>query len=153
MREKYISNIIPKEKLTVFRPCALYGQGETSFNYGINQFIKTAVERRKFFLFGNGEEKRDHILVNDFVKIIYESFQNNITGLFNVASGKSKSFNEVVILINKVFNNSIEIECKPRKNDINHRSFNVIKIKNKFKLDIKNIEEGITHMIESLKLK
>ncbi len=151
MREKYISNIITKEKLTVFRPCAIYGKDETSFNYGINQFIKTAIESKKIYVFGNGEEKRDHILVNDLVNIIYESFEGKITGLFNLASGESKSFKEVSTFVNNNFNNSIEIESKPRKKDINHIIFDTTKIQNKFKTDIKSVQDGIAYMIKSLK--
>ena len=151
MREKYISNIIPKKKLTIFRPCAIYGKNETTYSYGINQFVRDAIDKNKIYLFGKGEEERDHILVDDFVGIIFESFQNKITGLFNVATGDGKSFTEIVNYINNAFNKSIQIIYKARKQNITHRSFDVTNLHNNFqKSKIHKIEEGVSKMIGNM---
>tara|TARA_B110000503_G_C7116198_1_gene400470 strand:- start:214 stop:1068 length:855 start_codon:yes stop_codon:yes gene_type:complete len=149
MREKYLSDIIPKEKLTIFRPCAIYGEGETIFSYGINGFIRQAFENKTISLFGKGEEMRDHIFVKDFVNMIFESYKKKIIGLFNVATGNSKSFYELAIFIIGNFKEKVNINYKPRKVIIKQRSFDILNTTYSFKkIKINSIESGITKMLK-----
>ena len=150
MREQYISSFIPSAKLTILRPCAIYGKGETIFNYGINKFLKDASEKKIINLFGKGEEKRDHILVDDFVKIIYLSYKKNITGLFNVATGKEKTFLQISHYINIALNKSIKNIYKERKQKVMHRRFDITHLQNNFKdVDLNSIKQGVSKLVKS----
>ena len=52
-------------KLCIVRPTLVYGLSDTHNGYGPNQFIRLAQSNKDISLFGKGEEKRDHIHVND----------------------------------------------------------------------------------------
>ena len=154
LREKFLQNNISKDKLTILRPCAIYGDGETIFSYGVNRFMRDAIKEGKIYLFGKGEEKKDHIFVNDFVELIYKSYEKNLTGLFNVATGKSESFFNIANQINDLFNRKIKIVYVARKIEICHRQFNTNKLKKEFKLlKLKSINEGLNDLYKSYKVK
>ena len=61
-----------KKKLCILRPTLIYGPGDNHGGYGPNQFIKLAKFKKAITLFGNGEERRDHVYIDDVVKIICE---------------------------------------------------------------------------------
>ena len=101
-------------------------------------------------LFGKGEEKRDHILVDDFVKIIYLSYKKNITGLFNVATGKEKTFLQISHYINIALNKSIKNIYKERKQKVMHRRFDITHLQNNFKdVDLNSIKQGVSKLVKS----
>ena len=45
--------------------------------------------------YSDGEQRRDFVYVKDTIDIKIWFMQNNISGIFNVATGKSRSFNDV----------------------------------------------------------
>ena len=150
LREKFLQNTIPNDKLTILRPCAIYGSDETIYGYGINKFIRDANYEDRIYLFGKGEEERDHILVNDFVELICHSFEKNITGLFNVATGESKTFLYIANQISNILKRPINIINLPRRVNICHRQFNIDKLKKVFNLiKLKSIDEGLAHLLNS----
>src|SRR5271157_697727 len=53
--------------LAVLRFTAVYGPGDTHNSYGPNRFVRQAVTERRIPLFGEGEELRDHLYVDDGV--------------------------------------------------------------------------------------
>src|SRR5262249_46280748 len=61
--------------LMILRPCALYGPGDTHNSYGPNRFVRTAVETQRIGIFGQGEELRDHLGVEDFVRLLVLAIQ------------------------------------------------------------------------------
>ena len=149
MREIYLLNNLQKEKLTILRPCAVYGINETSFNYGINRFVNEAINNKIINLIGHGEEKRDHIYVEDLVSLIFLCFKKTIIGEFNIATGNSKSFKEISSIIARTINNEIKIIKNPRLQPIIHKSFDTKKLKTTFfDIEISSIEKGIEKFLE-----
>lgn len=132
MREQYVSDAIAPEKLTVLRPCAIYGEGDTHNAYGISRFIKSAEERGEIVLFGGGEEYRDHIHVDDFATIVLASTQQKTAGIFNAASGTSWRFLEIAECIKAGNSKNISIVHKPRALPILHRHVNTSKLLSTF---------------------
>ena len=59
-----------KKLLCILRPTLIYGLGDTHNGYGPNRFVGLATKNKPMLIFGNGEERRDHIFVDDLVKII-----------------------------------------------------------------------------------
>ena len=148
-RENYLLNFFPKNKLTILRPCAVFGPGEKSFSYGINKFINEAVKSKSIYLVGNGEEIRDHIFIEDLVSAMYISFKNNITGNYNLASGKAMSFKKIALIIKNQFHDNIHIIKQPRLQPISHKTFNIKKFKKTFaQINICSIENGIKHSLD-----
>ena len=109
----------------ILRPTLVYGRGDTHNSYGPNRFRRTALKDGKISLFGNGEETRDHVHVDDVAMLIVRCLLHRSTGLLNVASGTSRSFREVAELVGRPFGRHIEIICSPRQNAISHRHYDV----------------------------
>ena len=153
MREVYLLNKIPKNRLTILRPCALYGLNETTFNYGINRFVNEALTNKVINLVGNGEEKRDHVYVEDLTLIIFHSYKKHIFGTFNIATGNSRSFKEIAIIIVQELNQNIRIIKKPRLQQITHKSFNTVHLTNAFlEIKINSINNGIYKFLDHYKI-
>lgn len=59
-----------KAPVAVLRLTAIYGAGDTHNSYGPNRFLRQALKDGRIALFGNGEETRDHLHVDDAVDVI-----------------------------------------------------------------------------------
>src|SRR5205814_7744491 len=55
--------------LLVLRPTGVYGPGDTHNSYGPNRFCRAIVRERSVRLFGEGEETRDHLYIDDLVEL------------------------------------------------------------------------------------
>ena len=76
-----------KAPVAVLRLTAIYGAGDTHNSYGPNRFMRQALKDGRISLFGNGEETRDHLYVDDAVDLILKVITHGSTGLLNFASG------------------------------------------------------------------
>ena len=109
----------------VLRPTVVYGLDDTHNSYGPNRFRRAAEKDGIITLFGNGEETRDHIHVEDIAGLTVQCLLNKSTGTLNAATGMSSSFYEIAEITAKVFGNGIEIITTPRANPITHRHYDV----------------------------
>ena len=107
-REKIFKNIL-KNKLIIIRPTLVYGPNDPHNGYGPNKFIRDAKKNYSLHLFGKGEEMRDHIYINDLVKIVHEIIIKNVKGVYNLASGISLTYQDTLSIIRKVINKEFEI--------------------------------------------
>ena len=85
--------------LCILRPTLIYGMGDSHNGYGPNRFIKCALKKKTIKIFGKGEERRDHIFVDDLTKIIVKCIEMKGLGTLNLASGKVYSFKYLARLI------------------------------------------------------
>ena len=108
----------------ILRPCAMYGAGDTHNSYGPNRFLRTALKDRRIQLFGQGEEQRDHLHVEDCAKLIELCLRQRITGLLNAATGQSVSFMNVAQQVAAIVG-SMAVKGQPRSGPITHRHFDV----------------------------
>lgn len=123
MRERYFTEHFLAENLTILRPSAIYGVGDTHNTYGINQFINEARYKQAITLFGEGEEFRSNIHVDDLAAIIYKALDERIPGAFVVNCGKSWDFASIAGMVAKNIEKNIFINHKPRTIPITHRFF------------------------------
>lgn len=71
--------------------------------------------------FGDGEQLRDFIYVDDVTDIclyFFKHYHNNLNGLYNVGTGKARSFNDVVKAIFTALGKKPDIEYIPTPEDI-----------------------------------
>ena len=150
----------------------VYGYGEQ--NKGnmastIFQFFNQYKTSNKIRLFGKylnydkGMQSRDFIYIDDIVKTIIWLYNNkNVSGIFNLGTGKTASFNDVAKEIisnhtkinNEVFKNVVEYisfpeNLKGRYQPYTLANMNEIK-KFGFKVKFLSIKEGIANYIEKL---
>lgn len=107
----------------VVRPCAVYGPGDTHNSYGPNRFARTASTDGKIALFGEGEEKRDHVFIADVVALLRATLERRSTGTLNAVSGRSASFREVAEAIAARLPRPVTIETSARRSTVTHRHF------------------------------
>jgi nucleoside-diphosphate-sugar epimerase/8-oxo-dGTP pyrophosphatase MutT (NUDIX family) len=128
----------------VVRPTLLYGQGDTHNSYGPNRFVRQARETGVIKLFGNGEEKRDHVCVADAARLLLLCVQRRSTGVVNLASGASPSFRDVAEACIAADPQPARLECSPRGGPITYRHFDVSVLARAFPLfRFTPLEEGL----------
>jgi UDP-glucose 4-epimerase len=114
--------------LLVLRPTGVYGPGDTHNSYGPNRFVRSVVHERTVRLFGEGEERRDHLFLDDLVRIVAHVASADVTGVLNVASGDSRSFMSVVDELREVVPYAFAVETAPRRTPITHRDFDLARL-------------------------
>jgi UDP-glucose 4-epimerase len=127
-REQVFREYVPENKLTIFRPCAIYGVGDTHNAYGVNRFIREAKNANIITLFGDGEEMRSNVHVDDVASIIATAAIKKIHGVFNINTGVACTFKDVANLIKKNMGKRIKIVSKLRTKLITHRFFDNSKL-------------------------
>lgn len=85
--------------LTLVRPAAIYGHGDTHNSYGPNRFARQALDSGEITVFGAGEATRDHVAIGDVADVIVRSVATRQAGIVNVASGQSVSFSDLAGLV------------------------------------------------------
>jgi UDP-glucose 4-epimerase len=114
--------------LLILRPTGVYGPGDTHNSYGPNRFVRSIVQERTVRLFGEGEERRDHLFLDDLVGIVAHLAAADISGVVNVASGDSRSFMSVVDELRQVVPYEFKVETATRRSPITHRDFDLARL-------------------------
>jgi nucleoside-diphosphate-sugar epimerase len=119
-------------RVAVLRSTLVYGSADTHNSYGPNRFRRMAHKEGRITLFGEGEEMRDHILVDDVVALTLRILRHRSAGTLNLATGRSVTFAELAQKVAALFDRPIEIVGTPRQNPITHRHFDVIALRKAF---------------------
>ena len=83
-----------KAPVAVLRLTAIYGAGDTHNSYGPNRFMRQALKDGRIALFGNGEETRDHLHVDDAVDL---HPQGDLARIDGPAQFRQRTFRDVSI--------------------------------------------------------
>jgi UDP-glucose 4-epimerase len=133
-------------KVSIIRPFNVYGPKKNQNDSDvITKFITSILRNQPIVIYGDGEQKRDFIHVRDVVN----AAANIKEGIFNVASGKSITVNDLSTLIMTISNKKVEIKHeKSNENEIKISIADISKIKKiGWKPAIK-LEDGIKEIIE-----
>jgi UDP-glucose 4-epimerase len=137
-----------KAPLAILRLTAIYGAGDTHNSYGPNRFLRQALKDGRIPLFGNGEETRDHLHVDDAVDLVLKVVTHGSTGLLNLATGKSETFRAVAEMIAAIAPRPIEVAPSPRQNPVTHRHFDGTNLIRAFPgTRFKPLSEGLSMML------
>jgi nucleoside-diphosphate-sugar epimerase len=123
-RELALRNEV-KLPLAILRPSLLYGENDPHNGYGPNRFRRLAEEGEEITLFGEGEEQRDHVYIEDVARLGALAIMHRSTGVLNVATGSSISFRGIAELVVALSGKSATIRGTPRQNPITHRHFDI----------------------------
>jgi UDP-glucose 4-epimerase len=125
-RELVIQSEISKQfdiPLCIIRPTLIYGTKDPHNGYGPNKFLRLAFDEENIPVFGMGEERRDHVSVNDVANLAVQIVLQKSSGILNIASGRTTSFRtiaEQIILLTKKPLQIIEV---PRIGNMPHNGF------------------------------
>ena len=111
--------------LAVLRPSLLYGADDPHNGYGPNRFRRQAAKGETITLFGEGEEQRDHVFVDDVAALTALVLAHRSRGVLNVATGESTSFRRVAEMVTALAPRPGPIAGTPRQNPVTHRHFDV----------------------------
>ena len=118
-REK-ILKVFFKKNLCIVRPTLIYGENDPHNGYGPNSFIRNAQRNREIKIFGNGEERRDHIHIDNVTHIIKNIIMKKYVGELNIVSGKIITFKQIAEKVINNYSNNSKIVKIARKGPMPH---------------------------------
>ena len=121
--------------LAILRPTLVYGEADPHNGYGPNRFIRQSRAGEPIDLFGNGEERRDHVSVDDVAEIVARVVLRRSVGTLNVASGEVYSFADAANLAIAATGSKSRLVPSPRTGPMPHngyRPFDIAALKSAF---------------------
>ena len=109
--------------LAIVRPTLVYGLNDPHNSYGPNRFRRLACDGKSIMLFGNGEEMRDHVDVEDVAELICRIVLLRSTGTINAISGNLVSFDELARFVVEEFQSQVQVIYSPRIGEMPHGGF------------------------------
>jgi UDP-glucose 4-epimerase len=109
--------------LAILRPTLLYGIDDPHNGYGPNQYRRLAAAGEPIALFGKGEERRDHVLIDDVAEIVRRILFHRSVGVLNIATGSVTSFHDIAEMVAGHFEPAPEIVYKPRSGPMPHDGY------------------------------
>jgi UDP-glucose 4-epimerase len=121
-REMILASEI-KVPLVMLRPSLLYGAADPHNGYGPNRFRRLAEAGEPITLFGKGEERRDHVLIDDVGELAARVIYRRSAGVLNIATGQTASFREVAEMAVRLSGRSVPIRETPRTGPMPHLGY------------------------------
>ena len=109
--------------LCILRPTLIHGEGDPHNGYGPNRFMRLVKAGEDIQLFGNGEEKRDHVWIADVAEIITLAILFQSKGILNIASGEVNSFHDIAEKLVYLTGSSSQIFANPRIGPMPHNGY------------------------------
>jgi UDP-glucose 4-epimerase len=106
--------------LAILRPTLIYGLEDPHNGYGPNRFRRLAAAGKGIVLFGEGEERRDHVSVENVAELLARIVLRRSTGVLNAVSGNVASFREVAELTAAQYPVRVPITGTPRVGAMPH---------------------------------
>lgn len=106
--------------LAFVRPTLTYGIDDPHNGYGPNRFRRLAAGRQDIVLFGEGEEQRDHVAVDDIAQLVLHIVLHRSTGIVNAVTGDVVSFRALAELIAAQFSPRVTIKGSSRVGPMPH---------------------------------
>jgi nucleoside-diphosphate-sugar epimerase len=109
--------------LALLRPTLVYGPGDPHNGYGPNRFVRLAAAGKEIVLFGEGEERRDHVYVEDVSQLVLLIILHRSEGIANAVSGNVVSFRELAEFAASTFTPRVQVICSHRSGPIPHNGY------------------------------
>ncbi len=109
--------------LAILRPTLLYGAEDPHNGYGPNRFRRSAAAGEDIVLFGGGEERRDHVLIDDLAEVVLRVLQRRSTGVLNVAAGRVHSFRAIAEMVAHASSRDVALKETPRSGPMPHNGY------------------------------
>ncbi|MBI3617301.1 MAG: NAD(P)-dependent oxidoreductase [Candidatus Omnitrophica bacterium] len=106
-----------ESSLAVLRPPLIYGPGDWGKTYGPSGFVRAALNNEPITLWGDGTELREFIFVEDIVRVVCGFLDSDFKGVVNVASGKSRTFQDVLKIVSDLAGEALDVKSLARTKD------------------------------------
>jgi UDP-glucose 4-epimerase len=114
--------------LAILRPSLLYGTDDPHNGYGPNRFRRLAAAGKEIVLFGDGEERRDHVLIDDVAELIFRVLTRRSSGVLNIATGNVISFRDIAEQISRMVVPPVPVRGSPRSGPMPHDGYRPFEI-------------------------
>lgn len=116
----------------------------------VPKFILKLLNNENPVIYGDGEQTRDFVYVEDVAEANMLAAEKEITGVFNVASGTKTSVNELFWLMKKIMKKEINpLYAQKREGEVRHSLADISKAKQSFGFEPKHsLENGLRKTIE-----
>jgi UDP-glucose 4-epimerase len=112
----------PGSSLLMLRPALVYGPDEPAYYYGPSGFLRLALERSPITLWGDGEELREFLFIDDLVTLTTRLTLGDTTGVLNMVSGTSYTYAQALAAIPKLTGRQPSVMSRPRtKEKVDHQ--------------------------------
>ena len=96
---EYLAQFVTDSNVFIFRPFSGYGSDQDA-DYPFASFIDRALAKADpFDIWGDGEQVRDFIHIEDIVQAVLWHVQTGYTGTWNLCSGVPTSFNDLAQMV------------------------------------------------------
>ena len=117
----------------VLRFFSVYGHNERAkgiYANIVSQFLWELQNNRAPIIYGDGKQTRDFVFVRDVVQACTLVMKKDVSGVFNVGTGVSHSFNDVVRILNTELGTDIEPKYieNPIQNYVPHTLADITKM-------------------------
>lgn len=114
---------VPGVRLATLRPTLIYGARDPHDGYGPNRFRRIAQAGEPIVLFGEGEERRDHILIDDVAELAWRILAHASAGALNAATGRVAAFREVAETTARLARSASPVRGSPRRGPMPHGGY------------------------------
>jgi UDP-glucose 4-epimerase len=111
------------------RPTLIYGAADPHSGYGPNRFHRQSQVGHDIVLFGEGEERRDHVLIDDVAEIVWHVLVHRSSGTLNIATGETHSFRDIAERIAAAAPRKVAIKNSLRSGPMPHNGYRPFDIK------------------------
>jgi nucleoside-diphosphate-sugar epimerase len=122
-REQMLLAAAAATPLAILRPTLVYGAADPHNGYGPNKFRRQANRGEAIVLFGEGEERRDHVAVDDIAEIVCLVLEHRSAGVLNIATGTVASFRALADKAVALSPRKVEIKTSPRNGPMPHNGY------------------------------
>lgn len=114
---------VPGARYAALRPTLVYGARDPHNGYGPNRFRRLAQAGDPIVLFGEGEERRDHVLVDDVAELAWRILAHRSAGALNAATGTVASFRDIAEKVVRLAGSRSPVRGTPRQGPMPHNGY------------------------------
>jgi len=132
-------------------PCAtlrfsnIYGPRSAHKKSVVAAFIKNIIREEPLVVYGDGTQQRDYLYVGDLVVAIEAALKRELTGAYQLGSGKPTVLNTLITTLKKVSRRDFEVRYEARRSGEVHSTWcNIDKARREFGYNVPtNLETGV----------
>ena len=134
----------------------VYGTNQCNSDYGgvITQFIDRLKKQQAPIVYGDGEQSRDFIHVDDVVETIARVIRtpNDSDGTYNLGSGRATTINQLVRILQRILRDEEfkPVYAPPRLGDIRQSQADIEKARRQLGFDpLTSLEKGLERLLSA----
>ncbi|MDP1571575.1 MAG: NAD(P)-dependent oxidoreductase [Vicinamibacterales bacterium] len=140
----------PGTSVAIVRPALVYGPHEPAYYYGPSGFLRKTLAGEPITLWGDGEERREFIYLDDVVALTTRLLESDVTGVLNVVSGTSYTFADALAAIEAITGQRPVVSSRPRSKDKVDHQFDNTRVRQAFPdFEFTGLERGLRRTLQA----